>query len=90
MYWGLKKVYFLFFVRKPRSSARLKSDMALFRKPACLASSRDISVKISATAHVQNNSSASHLPPARAAKELLKHRPKQMSGLNRYIADIGG
>lgn len=50
MYCGLKKVYFLFFVRKPRSSARLKSDMALFRKPACLASSRDMRVKISATA----------------------------------------
>lgn len=47
---GRKKVYLRFFVRKPRSSARLKSDMALFRKPACRASSRDISVKISATA----------------------------------------
>lgn len=49
MYCGLKNVYFLFFVRKPRSRARLKSDIALFRKPACLASSRDMRVKISAT-----------------------------------------
>lgn len=55
MYWGLKKVYFLFLVRKPRSRARLKSDMALFRKPACLASSRDIRVKISATAQQHGN-----------------------------------
>ena len=47
---GLKNVYFLFLVKKPRSRARLKSDMALFRKPACLASSRDIREKISATA----------------------------------------
>lgn len=50
MYCGLKNVYFLFLVRNPRSKARLKSDMALFKKPACLASSRDIRVKISATA----------------------------------------
>ena len=50
MNFGWKKVYFLFLVRKPKSNARLKSDMALFRKPACLASSRDIRVKISATA----------------------------------------
>lgn len=50
MYWGLKKVYLRFLVRKPRSRAKLKSDIALFRKPACLASSRDMSEKISATA----------------------------------------
>ena len=56
MYCGRKKVYFLFFVRKPRSRARLKSDMALFKKPACLASSRDMSVKISATVDVHSSS----------------------------------
>lgn len=60
MYCGLKNVYFLFFVRKPRSSARLKSDMALFRKPACLASSRDMRVKISATVDIINNKSGQH------------------------------
>lgn len=37
---GLKKVYFLFLVRKPRSRAKLKSLMALFKKPAWRASSR--------------------------------------------------
>ena len=46
----LKNVYLRFFVRKPRSSARLKSLIALLRNPACLASSRDISVNTSATA----------------------------------------
>ena len=60
MYCGLKNVYFLFFVKNPRSSARLKSDMALLRKPACLASSRDINVKISATAHAHNSLSIAH------------------------------
>ena len=50
MYWGLKNVYFRFFVKKPRSRARLKSDIALFKKPACRASSLDMREKISATA----------------------------------------
>lgn len=50
MYWGLKKVYLRFLVRNPKSRARLKSDIALLRKPACLASSLDIREKISATA----------------------------------------
>ena len=52
---GLKKVYCRFLVRKPRSRARLKSDMALLRKPACRASSRLIKEKMSATA-AQNTS----------------------------------
>lgn len=52
---GLKNVYFLFFVKKPRSRARLKSDMALFKNPACLASSLDIREKISATAQSGTN-----------------------------------
>ena len=51
MYWGLKNVYLRFLVKKPRSRAKLKSDMALFRKPACRASSLDIREKISATAN---------------------------------------
>uniref|UniRef100_A0A2P2JIV8 Uncharacterized protein n=2 Tax=Rhizophora mucronata TaxID=61149 RepID=A0A2P2JIV8_RHIMU len=49
MNFGLKNVYFLAFVKNPRSNARLKSDRPLFRNPACLASSLDMREKISAT-----------------------------------------
>src|SRR6056297_1491624 len=49
MNFGLKKVYVLFFVRNPKSKARLKSDNALLMKPAWRASSLLRRVKISAT-----------------------------------------
>ena len=71
MNFGLKKVYFLFLVRNPKSSARLKSLMALFRNPACLASSLDISEKISATAQAPRSvGSSAHKPPGQQIAEV--------------------
>ena len=55
MNFGAKKVYLRVFVKNPKSKETLKSLIALFKKPAWRASSRDMKEKPSANVESKQN-----------------------------------